>query len=190
MEKCYGNNVEIMLRNKKKHSIGVKYTNQILKEFIRNSFFWKDYAPRNVLINENNISIMDFERGIDDNNTQLFNYFLDSVYEEYSAFLLPKERLFKMDEVFKYDNVSIISINDIKSKRIKTILKKLGYVDIIPFDVYVLAVKMIIVNETPYLKDNEIFYPLIELENYIVDKGYENYANRIIEGYYEKVRSL
>ena len=79
MERCYGDNLEIMLRNNNFHEKGVLYTNQILKEFLQKKFFWKDYAPRNILIDNNSISIMDFERGIDMENTELIYYFLYSV---------------------------------------------------------------------------------------------------------------
>ena len=190
MEKCYGNNLEIMLRNNKTHSMGVEYNNQILKEFIKKKFFWKDYAPRNILVNHNSISIMDFERGIDEENVHLLEYFLDSVYEEYGAFLLPEERFFKIDDFFNTKSDSIISINEIGSKRVKKILEVMGYENTIPFGAYVLAVRMIVINETPYVKDNDIVYPLIELEEYIANEGYEKYTDRIIWGYYEKTRSL
>ena len=49
---------------------------------------------------------------------------------------------------------------------------------------------MIIVNEEPYLQNNDIIYPLIELEDYIVNNGYDKYTERIIGGYYEKIKGL
>lgn len=190
MERCYGDNLEIMLRNNNFHEKGVLYTNQILKEFLQKKFFWKDYAPRNILIDNNSISIMDFERGIDMENTELIYYFLDSVYEEYSSFLLPEERIFKMEDVFEIEDNKMIHITGINSKRVRNILQKLGYTNNIPLHIYALTVKMIVVNEEPYLQNNDIIYPLIELEDYIASKEYDEYTDRIIGGYNERIKSL
>ena len=49
---------------------------------------------------------------------------------------------------------------------------------------------MIVVNEEPYLQNNDIIYPLIELEDYIASKGYDEYTDRIIGGYNERIKSL
>ena len=190
MERCYGDNLEIMLRNYDTHDKGVIFTNQILKEFLKKKFYWKDYAPRNILIDDNNISIMDFERGIDKEDTELTDYFLDSVYEEYGSFLLPEERIFKVEDIFENNHNKIIHIEEINSKRVKNILKKLGYSNNIPLHAYALAVKMIVVNEEPYRDNDDIIYPLIELEDYIAAYGYDKYTDRIIGGYYEKFKSL
>lgn len=190
MERCYGDNLEIMLRNRNLHEKGVLYTNQILKEFLQKKFFWKDYAPRNILIDNNIISIMDFERGIDIENAELIYYFLDSVYEEYSSFLLPEERIFNMEDVFKVESNKMIHITEVNSNRVRNILQKLGYTNNIPLYVYVLAVKMIVVNEEPYLQNSDIIYPLVELEDYIASKGYDEYTDRIIGGYNEKIKNL
>lgn len=190
MERCFGDNLEIILRIRNLHKKGVMYVNQILKEFLQKEFLWKDYAPRNILIDNNTISIMDFERGIDKKNTELIYYFLDSVYEEYSSFLLPEERMFKVDDIFRVNHNKILRISEINSNRVKNILLKLGYEDNIPLYVYALAVKMIVVNEEPYLQNNDIIYPLIELENYIANEGYNKYTDRIIGGYNARIKNL
>lgn len=190
MERCFGNNLEIMLRNGEEHKKGVIYTNQILNEFLNKKLLWKDYAPRNIMIDDDTISIMDFERGIDPENTNLFDYFVESVYEEYGAFLLPEERICQMDEVLKTDREEMLSIKDISSKRVRTILTKLGYQGMVPLSEYVKVVKMIIINEEPYIENNDIVYPLIELENYLTTQGYDKYADKIIGGYNEKFKGL
>ncbi len=189
MERCFGENLEIMLREKRTHKKGVTYTNQILSELLKRKFYWRDFAPRNILISDDSISIMDFERGFNKEEDILL-YFLHSAYEEYSAFLLPEERTYKMDDVLKTNINKTISIQQIKSRRVRTILHKLGYNDIIPLHAYVFAIRMIIVNEEPYIEKDDIIYPLLELEEFIAREGYEKYADRIIGGYNEKIRSL
>ncbi len=190
MERCYGKNLEISLREQHNHKKGVVYTNSLLEHFINNNFFWKDFAPRNILIDEKEISIMDFERGITNKVNSLNEYFWDSVYEEYSAFLLPFERIYNHDNILQTNSIDEISIDSINSKRIRNILKQLGYEKVAPLSKYVLAIRMIIINEEPYIKENDIIFPLIELEDYISENGHEMYAKKIIGGYYDKKRNI
>ena len=61
---CDGTNLEFYLRSKKTHKKGVIILNELLKYFISNKYFWKDFAPRNIIIKNNIIYIVDFEKGI------------------------------------------------------------------------------------------------------------------------------
>lgn len=190
MEKCFGNNLEIMLRNSNMHNIGALYTNQIFDNFIKEKFYWKDFAPRNILISDDNISIVDFERGFENNDVKIFDYLMDNVYEEYAAFLLPDERLYQFEDIIAKVDERSISMSKINSKRVRMILNRLGYETEVPFSIYILAVQMIIKFEEPYLKDNDIIYPIIDLEIYLKESGYEKYVNRIMGEYNEKIKSL
>lgn len=190
MERCFGDNLELILREINTYHKGVSFANDLLNFFITNNFYWKDFAPRNILISDDNISICDFERGVSNQIKNLQSYFLDSVYEEYGAFILPDDRIYHEKEIFKSDNNKLINFNDISSKRVKTILNILGYHDYAPYKEYVLVVKMIVENETPYIKNDKIIFPLLELEKYINEKGYEEYAKKIIGGYYEKQKRI
>ena len=189
MERCFGDNLEILLRSSN-HNINAILLNEILKYFIDNKFFWKDFAPRNIIINDDNIYIMDFERGLVLDSININDYFADTVYEEYSAFLLPSERKISLDEALPLDiNGENIMVESIKSNRIKTILKQLGHVSSCSLKDYYEAVRMLIYVETPFVSKEKIVFPLIELEDYIRENGYEKYAKRIIKEY-EKNRSL
>ena len=103
MEKCRGDNLELTLRTKDQHKKGVKYTNELLRLFIDKSFYWHDFAPRNIMITDNTIWIMDFERGLDV-KYDLPLYLLNNVYEEYSAFMLPHEREFNLEKEIDKSN--------------------------------------------------------------------------------------
>lgn len=189
MERCFGDNLEILLRSSN-HDINAILLNELLKYFIDNKFFWKDFAPRNIMINDNNIYIMDFERGLLLGDININDYFADTVYEEYSAFLLLNERQISIDKALPLNiNDENINIESIKSNRIKTILKQLGNISSCSLKDYYEAVRMIINAEIPFISKEKIVFPLIELEDYIKENGYEKYAKRIIKEY-EKNRSL
>lgn len=186
MERCFGENLELILRDKNRHHIGVEILNSLLNFFLKNNIYWQDFAPRNILISENEISIMDFERGISRDCSSISDYFVNNVYEEYAAFLLPEERIINIDKALFIENDYNISIEKIKSKRIRTILKTMGFNDSCNLSDYYLAAKMIIVNETPYKNNYNLMFPLINLEIYMKKYGYEKYAKKIIGGYYDK----
>ena len=188
MERCFGENLELILRNKEKHKIGVEILNAILDFLLKNKIYWQDFAPRNILISDDEISIMDFERGISNECSNISEYFVNTAYEEYAAFLLPEERIISLDEALCVKKDYPISIDTIKSKRVKLILNELGFNKTCKLSDYYLAVKMIIINETPYENKNGIKYPLISLEKYMKRYGYEKYVKRIIGGYYDKNR--
>lgn len=190
MERCYGQNLELLLRQNNTHLEGVRHINYLLSYFMDSGFYWNDFAPRNILINGNKYIIMDFERGLSIGDINRNLYLIDSVYEEYSAFLLPNERIFGIDEVFNITEDRMICFSEISSNRVKKILNLLGYTDVVPLSKYALAVKMIILNEEPYKKDQEIIYPLLELEEYVKQYGRDSYAKKIIGGYNEKIRNL
>lgn len=183
MERCFGDNLEILLRGSK-HDVNALLVNELLKYFIENKFFWKDFAPRNIMINDNYIYIMDFERGLVLGSININDYFANNVYEEYSAFLLPDERQISIDEALPLNiNCKNIIVENIKSKRIKMILRQLGYTTSCSLKDYYEAVRMLINAETPFVSKGEIIFPLVELEDYIKEKGYEKYAKRIIKEY-------
>ena len=190
MERCYGNNLELLLRNNQTYDDGVIYLNYLLDFFIKSNFFWKDFAPRNILIDDDKISIVDFERGISEKINNLQLYFVDSVYEEYGAFVLPDDRIYSIEKVFTSNDNNLISFSNISSKRVKMILQIQGYNNYAPIKDYILAVKMIVTNEIPYKENDDIIFPLLELEGYIKKNGYQEYAKKIIGGYNAKQKRI
>lgn len=179
MERCFGNNIELGLRNYNKHAEYVKYINDIFEYIIKNNFYWLDFAPRNIIMNENNIYLFDFERGFLNSNKKAEEYLTQpNVYEEYGAFLLPKERLFNLE----YLKVTMegLNLNEINSKRVKMILKAWGYDNLIPFPIYLKALQKIIEVETPIKENGTIKFPIVDLEDFIIKNGHDEYIKLIL----------
>lgn len=190
MERLYGDNLELLLRNQTTHDFGVKKINYLLSYFLLNGFFWSDFAPRNILVDGSNYMIFDFERGFRTNLSDKRLFLINNVYEEYSAFLLPEERIYSIDDIFQTSTNDTININEITSQRVKKILLLLGFTENVPLSAYVFAIKMIVQNEEPYVKNKEIVFPLLELEEFMKLNGKEEYARRIIGGYYARIRKI
>ena len=190
MERCFGDNLELILRHRNTYNTGVLFLNNLLKFFIDNNFYWQDFAPRNILVQKNKISILDFDRGISDKVPSIQDYLVNSVYEEYGAFILPDDRIYDINDVYDSIDNTLMNISIISSNRVKTILKNLGYKDYVPIKDYMLAIKMIVTNETPYKDNEEIMFPILELEEYLKNEGYQKYAEKIIGGYYGKQKRI
>lgn len=179
MEKCYGKNLELLLRSKDTHEEATIYLNALLQYFLNIGFYWRDFAPRNIMINDNEVILVDFERELSFGKCAVKEFMKDGVFEEYSAFLLEEERIINIDDI--YEQSDFYSIPRKASKRVLTIAKKQ---DLKSLDArhYYDIIKDIIRKETPYKEENgEIIFPLIHLENLLIQKGYDKYANKIME---------
>ena len=85
----------------------------ILEKLKQASFFWRDFAPRNIIISKNmkSVYLVDFEKGLLKN--QGWEDYLSLIFEELSIFLLPSiiiltchdrdELLFLSDHIYKID---------------------------------------------------------------------------------------
>ena len=186
LERCFGDNLEIQLRNESSHNQYVNYINRIFSQLLANNYYWLDFAPRNIIIGDGNIYLFDFERGFLDVSSKKSDYLLQpNVYEEYGAFLLPNERLFDFLDIPYCDK--IINVNNIGSKRIRMILHYWGFNNEVPFSVYLRALNQIISVETPYIDKGHINFPIIELEDYISNKGHEEYTKLVLRRKNDKV---
>lgn len=190
MSRCYGDNLELILRDMKSHKEGVEYINGLFKCFIENNFYWKDFAPRNIMIDNDVIYIMDFERGLGDENLSINDYLVDIVYEEYSAFLLPSERLVDVNSVYQSLDSRIIVFDNIKSRRVRNILRLTHGEEDVTYKDYLFAIKSIVICETPYIENGVIKYPILELEEYMKQNGVEKYARKIVGESNEKRKDL
>lgn len=182
MELLTGDNLEINLRTPQNRNQAVKVTNLLFQYLYDNNIYWGDFAPRNVMINvdKQTINLCDFERGIQTNITGkefLQNY----AYEEYAAFLFPRERTFseKLNDIFTVDREHQITIDDIRSNRIKSIIKEMNIPEnSLTNQTSANINKMIIIAETPYNVNGQNIFPIIELEN-IKDNSYELFAKKV-----------
>ena len=181
MERFYGTNVELGLRDLSTHKKYVEYLNFIFLYFLQNNFYWLDFAPRNILINEDSICLFDFERGFLAEQKSNLEYLRQpNVYEEYAAFLLPEERIYSIRDIFMSEDSHLINIEEIGSKRVKTILKLWNYIDFVPYSVYLKALQTIVEAEIPYFEGAEIRYPLVKLEEFINTHSHEEYAKLVL----------
>lgn len=193
---CEGVNLEFILRSKNEEyrKLGVKILNRILFFCLSNNFYWVDFAPRNIIINNNEIFIMDFEKGISFEDNNLKKYFRNHVYEEYSSFILPEENMIDEEFVFtlgKEEENKILKVNKINAKRIQSVIKKLGYKDYINLSEYYNAFKILIFAEKPFLENHKIYFPRIELHNFLErseknEKAYMKYGEKVLTLYNKK----
>ena len=188
LEYCNGKNLELYLKDKKTHDLGVTFLNVLLNFFIENSIYWIDFAPRNILISDNKIIFVDFEKGFMKKNTTIKNYLRNHVYEEYSLFLLTDERCYQAEYVFtlKSEKNSLIQVNSIKSDRYRIIAKLRGYSQYMTKQDYLNILKLIIDVETPYVEKDNIFFPGVYLDKFMVKLC----SNRSVEVYAKEVLRL
>lgn len=185
---CSGENMELLLRDNTKRNQYIKIFQSIFMFMFRNNFYWEDFAPRNILIQGNHISLVDFEKGLHLHDVDLRQFLRQHVYEEYSSFLLEKERLLNPSLVFSATEIEKkeqISIDSIEVKRIQTIAKLLGCPSFITRQQYLNIQLLIIKAETPYYIDNHLFFPRVKLEELLQDRqtnpmAYIDYATEII----------
>lgn len=188
MQYFKGENLELLLRDSSTHSKGVHYLNSILTFLINNGFNWIDFAPRNILINNTEICLIDFEKKLSSSIKDKKKYLQNHVYEEYASFIFESERLLSIDDVFSLgesDN-NLISIDSIKIKRCKYLCEILYYNSPISILEYFAAWKMILNAELPFILDNDMIFPRLYLSKLLENKNlsnepYYNYVNRIIE---------
>lgn len=187
MEYCDGVNLEFLLRDTKTYDYGRAILDQLLKFMIDNKFYWVDFAPRNVLINDGKITLVDFEKGFEARDAR--DYLRNHVYEEYGSFTFLEDRMYNPDEVFDTTDEEeeyLYVISEIGPKRIKTVAGLLGYKEVLTREEYLSIIKMFIIAEEPYRNGDEVIFPRVELEKVLKDKetnpeAFVNYANIVID---------
>lgn len=188
MSFCEGENLESIICDGEKRSFGVNVLQEMMMFVLKEKFFWWDFAPRNIIIKDNNIYIMDFEKGIGNENITLEEYLRLRVYREYSSFLLPEERGIDIDRVFtlgKNEDNKLINVDNC-SRRIIILAKAMGYYPCMTDEQNQNMRKIVIQAEQPYRSNGEIIYPRIDIERLLEDKSdeaYEQYARLIINKY-------
>lgn len=183
-----GQNLELLLRNFNTHLQGVNYLNNIFNFLIDSGFNWVDFAPRNILLSDDKICLIDFEKNLSDSIDDKMKYLQNHVYEEYTSFIFENERLYSIDDVFSTKSLDDKEINlqSIKIKRCKYLCETLYNKTKISTLEYFLAWKMILKSEIPFVLDNDMFFPRMYLSKILKNKDnsiepYYLYANKIIE---------
>ena len=187
MNFCEGKNLECIICDSKTRGQGVELLREMLRFILKNKFFWNDFAPRNIIVDDsNNIFIMDFEHGIGKNDISLEDFLRMRVYREYASFLLPEERYLSMDKVFYLKNGEKNQVIDITScsKRIVALAKLMGYYPTMTTQQSLDIQKRIIIAEQPYMKNGKINYPRIMVEKLLEegnDSSFDTYAKFVLE---------
>lgn len=183
MEECVGSNLELRLREKERREEGVIILHSVLKFMIDNKFYWKDFAPRNIIIGEDIIYLVDFERGLEFEVGNIKDFFRENVYEEYVALLLPEERPISKEKILKIseEENKKIDLGTIHSSRIRRIAQKKKITNEISYTQYMKILDMILIAEEPKRNESgEVIYPIVELEEILEKKGYEHYIKEIL----------
>ncbi len=188
MSYCSGKNLELLLRDPDSRQSAIPFLQSLMKFILKHNFYWQDFAPRNIIINDKTIYLVDFEKGLHFSIDNLQAFFRNHVFEEYSSFLLPNERLISAEQIFhpsSEEKNKQIHVDDIKVKRIKSIAIALKYSDIISMETYLNIQKMIIRAEEPFYNGQSIIFPRIELVKMLENKKmnpsvYQKYANEIL----------
>lgn len=183
---CNGKNLEFILRNEKTHKEGVVILNNLLTFFIKNNIFWCDFAPRNIIIGEDTIYIVDFEKDIK-SNLNYREYLRFNVLEEYCLFLFEEERIYNVDDVLfqpKEKNIKY-KFENIRDKRYIYIAKELGYENVLTKKDYLFILKRLIEIETPKIIKNTFYFLGVELDkifrNHKKEKALQIYSKKILK---------
>ncbi len=182
MELLTGDNLEILLRTSQGRNNAVEATNSLFQYIYDNNLYWGDFAPRNIMIDSDKqtINLCDFERGIQ-TNIKGKEFLQNYAYEEYAAFLFPRERTFskKLNDIFNVNEEYPITMEDIHSNRIKSIIREMKIPEnSLTNKTSANTNKMIVIAETPYKINKRNIFPIVTLEN-IKDKSYELFAKEV-----------
>lgn len=188
MSYCLGENLELLLRNPHTRNSSIPFLQSMMRFVLTQHFYWQDFAPRNIIIADRIIYLVDFEKGLDFSIDNLKTFFRNHVFEEYSSFLLPSERLITAKQIYSpstEEKNNQIKITDIQVKRVKSIAMALGYSDFISMQEYLNIQAMIINAEEPFWDGSNLVFPRIELvkmlENKNIDSSvYQKYASEIL----------
>lgn len=188
MSFCSGKNLELMLRSKDERDTAIPFLQTMMGFILKKHFYWQDFAPRNIIIDTDTIYLIDFEKALTFEVDDLLNFLKPHVFEEYSSFLLPSERLITTNQIFspsKDDKNMRISINAIKVKRVKSVAIALGYTDYISREQYINIQSMIMKAEEPFVSKTGIVFPRVYLVEMLKNKNidssvYSKYALEIL----------
>lgn len=183
-----GQNLELLLQNFNTHLQGVDYLNNIFLFLINNGFNWVDFAPRNILLSDDKICLIDFEKSLSGSINDKIKYLQNHVYEEYASFIFENERLYSIDDIFptELSNNNEIDLQSIKIKRCKYLCEILYNKHKISTLEYFHAWRMILKSEIPFVLDKDMIFPRIYLSKILENKDnsiepYYLYANRVIK---------
>ncbi len=171
---CVGENIEEILRK----SIGsdrshlIELIRKLFESFRINGFLWGDFAPRNMLWNQQRgvIWLVDFERDLILKDSPIeqsrFNrYIRNYSREEFSCFLTTQECALLFGEFLDEDTDAVIPASQLTSKRKRLLLKHLfSEKEHYALSEIRLAEDIMAMAATPFLVHDSYFFPMDSLD--------------------------
>ncbi len=172
MEYCYGANLETeLMRNDKNRAFYIDLISDLLHWVKIKSFYWQDFAPRNILFDKENLAItlIDFESNLKIGEKSMldkdFNLFLQNrIILELSTVLFSEEQKYLCPNVWKYTRRTSISLDNVNGRRRREYIlrahpraRKIKHKDLVQIERQIVSIA------TPFYGKEEIYYPLHEL---------------------------
>ncbi|MGC2236787.1 MAG: AarF/UbiB family protein [Pyrinomonadaceae bacterium] len=172
MEYCKGVNLEIeIMRQHKRRRFYINMLADILNWIKSKSFYWRDFAPRNIIFDSKSrtIFLVDFESPLVIGRKMMtekkYNLFVQNkIMLELATILFHEEQNYLCPNVWKYYERKTIPVKEILGKRRRAyILLKHPGISAIKHRNLVEIEEKIISIASPFIYKNTIFYPLISL---------------------------
>lgn len=172
MEYCSGVNLETeLLKNDRKKVFYLDIISDILYWMKDKSFYWQDFAPRNILFNKKNntVTLIDFESSLKIGRKIMsekeFNIFIQNrIILELATVLFTDEQNYLCPNIWKYSLQTSIPLKNINGRRRrKYILLNYPGISRIKHKDLVQIERKIISIASPFYYKNKAFYPLIAL---------------------------
>lgn len=172
MEYCSGLNLETeLMRNDKNRAFYVDLISDLLYWMKSKSFYWQDFAPRNILFDKESLTItlIDFESNLKIGKKPMldkdFNLFLQNkIILELSTVLFDEEQKYLCPKVWKYIRRTSISLDNVNGRRRREYIlryqpkvRKIKHKDLVKIERQIVSIA------TPFYDKEEIYYPLHEL---------------------------
>lgn len=172
MEYCCGVNLETeLIKNDKNRDLYIKIISDLLHWIKEKSFYWQDFAPRNMLFNKesNTVTLIDFESRLKIGRKMMsekeFNLFIQNrIILELATVLFAAEQKYLCPNIWKYSRRTSIPLGEIIGRRRRGYILfhhpgiyRIKHSDLVQIE------KRIVYIATPFYYKNTVFYPLIAL---------------------------
>jgi len=201
MEYCRGVNLEAeLMKNNRNRSFYINLISDLLHWVKIKSFYWQDFAPRNILFDEENlkVTLIDFESNLKIGNKPMlsknFNFFLQNrIILELSTVLFPEEQKYLCPNIWKYTKHTLLPLDEVNGRRRRKYIlwhhpkvHKIKHADLVQIERQIVSIA------TPFYNKKQIYYPLHQLskinspEKYIetiliLEKSEKKYWPKIIK---------
>ena len=187
---CAGENIEQLLRRSfgNKREVLLSLLREIFILFKTNGFLWGDFAPRNMLLDQDEkiLWLVDFERNLYLKDCSidsfLFNrYVCDYSREEFSCFLNIQEQSFLFRDFLEENYIGFLPISQIASKRKRLLLATIFGEKVLYALRQIKEVEDLMVDvATPFCVNDVFFFPMDSLDRIGSKGGSHEYAKTVM----------